>query len=148
MIKFYKEGTNYNFPDKSTAKSWIKQVVDKETNKELFAKDICFIFCSDEYILEVNSKYLNHNYLTDVITFNYNEGKYINGDVFIGVNTVRENSVIYNTTFDEEMRRVVIHAVLHLLGYDDLTKDERSLMREKENLYLYIYKELKNINDK
>lgn len=147
MIKYLKNGTNYNFPEKRKTSRWLLKVVENETNNSKFVDNIAFIFSSDEQILEINSKYLNHNYLTDVITFNYNEGNFISADVFIGVNTVKENSIEYRVNFLDEMRRVIVHSVLHLLGYNDSNQIETSLMREKEDYYLFRFFEYSDISE-
>lgn len=98
--------------------------------------DLSLIFCSDNYLLEMNKKYLNHDYFTDIITFNYNIDKTISGDLFISIDRVKENASEVKQTFDNELYRVIFHGVLHLIGYDD--KDEISVkeMKEKENYYL------------
>ena len=98
--------------------------------------DINVIFCSDNYILDVNMKYLQHDYFTDIITFDYCEGKVLSGDLFISVDSVRENSIEFGTDFEEELHRVIVHGVLHLIGYDDHTEEDKKVMRQKENYYL------------
>ena len=98
--------------------------------------ELSFIFCSDEYIKKINIKYLSHHFFTDVITFNYSKEKLLFGDVYISIERVKENSKTYKTSFNEEMFRVIIHGVLHLCGFDDKTKEEKSLMRSKENDFL------------
>jgi rRNA maturation RNase YbeY len=98
--------------------------------------ELSFIFCSDEYIKKINIKYLSHHFFTDVITFNYSKEKLLFGDVYISIERVKENSKTYKTSFNEEMFRVIIHGVLHLCGFDDKTKEEKSLMRSKENGFL------------
>ena len=98
--------------------------------------DINIMFCSDNYILDVNMKYLQHDYFTDIITFDYCEGKVLSGDLFISVDSVRENSIEFGTDFEEELHRVIVHGVLHLIGYDDHTEADKKLMRQKENYYL------------
>ena len=95
-----------------------------------------FIFCSDNYILKMNKKYLNHDYFTDVITFNYNEDKILNGDIFISKDTVLYNSEKFNVPFENELNRVMIHGVLHLIGYNDKNESEKTEMKSKENQYL------------
>ena len=97
---------------------------------------INIIFCSDNYILDVNQKYLQHDYFTDIITFDYCEGNTLSGDLFISVDSVRENSIFYGTEFENELNRVMVHGILHLIGYDDHTEEEQKVMREKENYYL------------
>lgn len=98
--------------------------------------ELSFIFCSDEYIKKINIKYLTHHFFTDVITFDYSKEKLLFGDVYISIERVKENSKTYKTSFNEEMFRVIIHGVLHLCGFDDKTKEEKSLMRSKENDFL------------
>jgi rRNA maturation RNase YbeY len=98
--------------------------------------ELSFIFCSDEYIKKINIKYLTHHFFTDVITFDYSKEKLLFGDVYIYIERVKENSKTYKTSFNEEMFRVIIHGVLHLCGFDDKTKEEKSLMRSKENDFL------------
>ena len=98
--------------------------------------ELSIIFCNDEYLLEINKKHLNHDYYTDIITFNYNVGKKLNGDLFISVDRIKENANSFNENFSVELFRVIIHGVLHLCGFNDKTKDEQKEMRSKENHYL------------
>ena len=98
--------------------------------------DINIIFCSDNYILDINIKYLQHDYFTDIITFDYCEGKKLSGDLFISIDSVRENSEHYGTEFADELNRVMVHGVLHLIGYDDHTEEDIKVMRSKEDYYL------------
>ena len=95
--------------------------------------DIAYIFCSDEKILEVNKAYLQHDYYTDVITFDYTEGDKIGGDIFISVDTVRSNAEQFGTDYDEELHRIIIHGVLHLCGINDKGPGEREMMTRHEN---------------
>jgi rRNA maturation RNase YbeY len=97
---------------------------------------ISIIFCSDHYILDVNQKYLQHDYFTDIIAFDYCEGDRLSGDLFISVDTVRENALEYGTEFKDELNRVIVHGLLHLIGYDDHSEEDISEMRSKENYYL------------
>lgn len=113
--------------------SWIKETI---INEEKTVGDISFIFCSDDFILDVNKKYLNHDYYTDIITFDYVEDKVISGDIFISCDRVRENALQFKVTFEMELFRIIIHGVLHLLGYKDKTKKDKIEMTEKENFYL------------
>ncbi len=117
-------------------KSWIKDVVSDISNKSIEVGDLNIVFCSDNYLLSVNKEFLKHNYYTDIITFNYNHGNVISGDLLISIDTVRANSVEYNVSFDEELKRVIIHGVLHLLGYDDATNEEKIEMTSMENYAL------------
>lgn len=139
MISYHKQDTKFDFSGKRKINKWIRQVVHKETSGANTVGDIAFIFCSDRYMLDINSKYLNHKHHTDVITFSYNENSVINGDVFIGINTVKENSKIFNVVFSNELNRVIIHSILHLLNYNDSTKKEKSIMKSKEDFYLNFF---------
>ena len=98
--------------------------------------NINIIFCSDNYILDVNVKYLGHDYFTDIITFDYCEKNILSGDLFISIDTVRDNAEFYKTEFQDELNRVIVHGLLHLIGYDDHTPEEQKIMREKEIYYL------------
>jgi len=108
----------------------------KQKNKQI--KSISFIFCSDKYLQKINYKYLKHTELTDVITFEYTKNNEIEGDVFISIERVEENSKTYNVKFKEELARVMIHGVLHLMGYNDKKENEKKLMRRLENEFLKI----------
>lgn len=118
---------------KTLIKKYIKVLINKEIN--IFG-DISIIFCSDKYLLDINIEYLNHNYFTDIITFNYVEGNTISGDLFISIDRVKENAMEFNTSWIKELYRVVFHGVLHLVGYNDKTAEEKKLMRKKEDIYL------------
>tara|TARA_B100001758_G_scaffold61906_1_gene51451 strand:+ start:21 stop:434 length:414 start_codon:yes stop_codon:yes gene_type:complete len=102
--------------------------------------DIVLIFCSDQYLLEINKKHLNHDYYTDIITFDYCVEKIVSGDLYISIDRVKENSKIFNESFINELNRVVIHGVLHLCGYNDKTEADQKIMRNLENKYLAINK--------
>lgn len=112
---------------------WVKHVVASE-NKKL--GDIIFVFCSDDYLLEKNIKFLKHNSLTDVITFDYSKREKISGDILISLDRVRENSKIFKVSFLNELYRVMVHGLLHLLGYNDKNKKDSVLMKYKEDFYL------------
>ena len=114
---------------------WLKKVITTE-NKQL--GEIVFVFCKDAYLLEKNIQFLKHETLTDVITFDYCEGNQINGDILISVDRVQENSEIFEVTFLNELDRVMVHGLLHLLGYKDKTKEDTTLIRSKEDFYLSI----------
>jgi probable rRNA maturation factor len=106
------------------------------TEEKMKMGDISFIYCSDSYILKLNNDYLGHDYFTDVITFDYCENSIISGDIFISLHTIDDNAKQYDVSFEKELYRVMVHGVLHLLGYKDKTKEEQMQMREKENFYL------------
>jgi rRNA maturation RNase YbeY len=112
---------------------WIKETI---TSEGKVTGDISFIFCSDAYLLEVNKQYLNHDYFTDIITFDYVENNLISGDIFISCDRVKENAAQFKTGFENELSRIIIHGVLHLLGYKDKSKKEKLRMTDKENFYL------------
>ncbi len=115
---------------KRDTSAWIKSVAQSYGKK---VGEIAYIFCDDEKILEVNKQYLQHDYYTDIITFDYTEGNVISGDLFISLDTVRSNSEEQGTTYEEELHRVIIHGVLHLCGIDDKGPGEREIMEEAEN---------------
>lgn len=129
MINFYIE-TNFKFSGKKHIKTWIKSLIE---SKKLIVGNINYIFVDDENILKINNQFLSHNYYTDIITFNYNTSKTINADIYISIDRLKENSKIYKTQFKEEFLRVIIHGILHLIGFNDSTKNEQSLMRLQEN---------------
>ena len=110
--------------------NWIK-LVTTSYNKKI--GDIAYIFCSDKKILEVNMKYLNHDYYTDIITFDYSEGDMISGDLFISLDTVHSNAEKFNTDYTKELCRVIIHGILHLCGFNDKSAEDEKVMREKED---------------
>ncbi len=114
---------------------WIKKIISSE--KKILGK-IVFVFCNDAYLLTKNIQFLNHNTLTDIITFDYCNERKISGDILISIERVKENSKIYNVTFLNELDRVMVHGLLHLLGYNDKTIDEKKTMRSKEDFYLSI----------
>jgi rRNA maturation RNase YbeY len=106
-------------------------------SEEKFRKgDISIIFCSDDYLLNINREHLNHDYYTDIVTFDYSEDNLISGDLFISLDRVKDNAGTYGEPYERELYRVVFHGVLHLTGYTDHDDDERLVMREKENYYL------------
>jgi probable rRNA maturation factor len=130
MVSFNNQSISFKLREKAKLKAWIKAVTEKEKHK---LGTINYIFCTDDELLEINIKHLNHNTLTDIITFDYTEGKTINSDIFISIERVLENSEKFKVTFDEEFHRVMIHGILHLCGYKDKTKADAELMRKKEN---------------
>lgn len=133
MIRYYKEDCKFDLKGKALNNRWLKLVAESEIKK---IGDINVIFCSDNYILDVNMKYLQHDYFTDIITFDYCEGDRLSGDLFISVDTVRENAIEYGTEFKDELNRVIVHGILHLIGYDDHEEEDIKMMRSKENYYL------------
>lgn len=116
--------------------SWIENIVELHEKK---VGEICYIFCNDDKILEVNKQYLDHDYYTDIITFDYSENKVIGGDLFISLDTIQSNSKKYSTDFNTELLRVIIHGVLHLCGLDDKSEADLLRMRKAEDQALLIY---------
>jgi rRNA maturation RNase YbeY len=137
MVSYFTQDTGFKFTGKLVNNRWLKIMAESESRK---LGNINIIFCSDPYILDINKKYLKHNYYTDIITFDYCEGQVLSGDLFISVDTVCANADFYKTDFSEELNRVIIHGVLHLAGYDDQTDEQKAQMRSKEDYYLKIRK--------
>lgn len=133
MVSYFLQDIDFVFKHKRLNNSWLKLVAESEIKK---LGNINIIFCSDNYILDVNVKYLGHDYFTDIITFDYCEKNNLSGDLFISIDTVRDNAEFYKTEFKDELNRVIVHGLLHLIGYDDHTPEEQKIMREKENYYL------------
>lgn len=134
MISYYSEETPFVLKGKVRNSKWLRLVAESEIRR---IGDVNIIFCSDHYILDINRRYLEHDYFTDIITFDYCEGEKLSGDLFISVDTVRENALEYGAeSFDQELARVMVHGLLHLIGYDDHSEVDKKMMREKENYYL------------
>ncbi len=134
MIHFINEHTSSELTlNEARVKAWIGSVAADYGKK---IGDITYIFCDDERILEVNRAFLQHDYYTDVITFDYSAGNTIAGDIFISLDTVRSNAEDVGTTFEEELYRIIIHGILHLTGQADKTTEARAEMTRKENLAL------------
>lgn len=133
----YYQSENIPMPKiaKRKVNAWIKEVASKHGYK---LGEITYIFCDDQKILEVNREYLKHDYYTDIITFDYTEGKVISGDLFISLDTVKSNSEKFSTSYEEEFYRVVIHGILHLCGINDKGVGEREIMEKHENEALAI----------
>jgi len=129
MISFNYE-LEFKLENEDQFSSWISNVILSENKKE---GDINYIFCDDEFILEINKKYLNHDYYTDIISFDYSVGNELHGDIFVSIDRVRDNASDFNVTFDEELKRVLIHGILHYCGYKDKSEEEEFLMRRKED---------------
>lgn len=137
FVKFnYADVEGVALRNKNKVKAFVQTLFSSE-KKEL--KELNYIFCSDEYLLEINRTFLNHDYYTDIITFDLSEGDGTVGEVYISVTTVRDNAKNHNASFEEEMLRVIFHGALHLCGYRDKKKSEITLMREKEDYYLLLY---------
>lgn len=129
MITFNYE-TDFCLENEDKTSSWILEVVEKEG---FSLGELNYIFCDDEYLHKINVEFLQHDTYTDIISFDYTLGKTVSGDIYISVERVQENAQKYNVTFDNELHRVIIHGVLHYVGYKDKTEQEKNVMRNKEN---------------
>jgi len=138
-IIFHSEDIDFSLPNSTLVFDWIEKSIHAE-DKALH--QLNFIFCSDKYLHQINVEYLNHDTLTDVITFPYAEGKNIEGDIFISIDRIKENAAQFKVSFEDELHRVMIHGTLHLMGYFDKTLEEKILMTEKENEYLNMLSKL------
>ena len=139
-ISYQTDGVKMPAIKKRETTAWIKAVAATYNKK---VGEIAYIFCSDEKILEVNKEYLQHDYYTDIITFDYDEGDIMSGDLFISLDTVRTNSEQFDTEYDEELHRTIIHGVLHLCGINDKGPGEREIMEAAENKALFLLKEMR-----
>ncbi|MFN3967425.1 rRNA maturation RNase YbeY [Flavobacterium sp.] len=128
MISFNYE-SDFNLDNETVYADWLSKVISSEIKNE---GEINYIFCDDDYLLEINQQYLNHDTLTDVISFDYSIGNELHGDIFISIERVRENASDFNVSFEDELKRVMVHGVLHYCGYKDKSESDEKLMREKE----------------
>jgi rRNA maturation RNase YbeY len=136
-IQFFSEAIDFTLINEASISDWIKAVIFQE-NKDLH--QLNFILCNDEYLHKINLEYLNHDTLTDIITFPYSDPPVIHSDIYISVERVEDNAKCFNVAFNNELHRVIIHGVLHLCGYGDKTEDEEKLMRQKEDEALKLIK--------
>lgn len=136
-ITYHTEKEGFEYGKKRLTSAWLKKVIEAEGGT---LGDISVVFCSDQYVLQTNRQFLDHDYFTDIITFDYclEKGKkrLISGDLIISVDNVRENGETFKTGFENELKRVIVHGVLHLLGYGDKQEEEKAVMRSKEDEYL------------
>lgn len=135
MIEFHSE-TDFELTDEKLVADWILRVAHKHGKS---ISEISYVFCTDEYLLDMNQRFLNHDTLTDIITFDYTVGNEIGGDVFISTERVAENAVDFGAEFNEELRRVIIHGVLHLCGFKDKSEDDEVQMRKLEDEALEMF---------
>ena len=137
MLNFFTENVDFDLLRPIKTKKWIKNTSISEGYE---IADLNYIFCDDNYLLEINKQYLDHDYFTDIITFdNSEEDNVIEGDIYISVDRVRENAATFHADFETEMRRVLIHGLLHLMGYDDTDEKLKAAMRAKEDQYLLLF---------
>jgi rRNA maturation RNase YbeY len=135
-IYFSSENIHFDLKGKMRVKRWITDIIKAQGKK---VGDISYLFCDDAYLIEVNRSYLNHDTYTDIITFDYVEDNLISGDIMISVERVKENAQLFGSTFDQELHRVIIHGILHLLGQGDKTAPEAAQMRKKEEAALAVW---------
>ncbi|WP_288789873.1 rRNA maturation RNase YbeY [uncultured Elizabethkingia sp.] len=135
MINYFYENVAPVSDEEKRAK-WLEQLILEEGKKQ---GDINYILCDDEYLLEINRQYLDHDYYTDIITFDYCKGKIISGDIFLSLQRVLDNASMLETKLEEELNRVLAHGILHLCGYKDKTEEEQKIMRSKEDYYIEKY---------
>jgi rRNA maturation RNase YbeY len=136
MIQFCTEDITFSLKEKLKHKAWLNEVAKQEGKKIL---ELSYVFCSDDYLLQINQEYLNHDTLTDIVTFDNSEDpKKIEGDIFISIDRVKENGEKLGTS-ETELERVMVHGLLHLLGYKDKKKEDKALMTQKEDFYIKQY---------
>ncbi len=138
-ISFSHQAQHFKLTGKKKLIEWILLVCFLEKK---VLEDISYIFCDDAFLLTLNKRYLKHNTLTDIITFDYSSRKKLQAEIYISIDSVRANAVIYKVSFMEELRRVIIHGVLHCIGFTDKTHRKRALMRKMEDRYLQLYREM------
>ena len=135
-IYFHSEHISFVLKQKTSIRAWLLSIIKKE-NKQL--GEINYIFCDDKHLLHINQTYLKHSTLTDIITFDYSENNMLSGDIFISIERVRENAKKYHVSFENELKRVIVHGLLHLAGYKDKTKELKTIMTRKEDHYLELF---------
>ena len=128
MISFNYE-TDFELGDETLFSNWIAKIIESENRLE---GEINYIFCDDDYLHKINLQYLNHDTLTDIISFDYSEGNFLQGDIFISIERVQDNATDFNISLLEELKRVMAHGILHYCGYKDKSAEEEKIMRQKE----------------
>lgn len=139
-ILFFEEDIEFSLKEKNKTKKWLKEIANLEGQK---VGELNYIFCSDEYLYEINVEYLDHKTYTDIITFDNSEKeKIIEGDIFVSIERIRDNALKENVTFEKELKRVMSHGILHLMGYKDKKKEDIKKIREMENKAIALYDKL------
>jgi probable rRNA maturation factor len=141
-INFNTQSIDFNLPQKTLIRKWLHASASKEKHK---IQLLSYIFCNDLYLIKINKEYLDHSTLTDIITFDLSEKKSsaLEGDIYISIERVKENAKLFKVPFGTELRRVMIHGLLHLMGYKDKRSEDKVLMRKKEDTYLLLYNKMK-----
>jgi rRNA maturation RNase YbeY len=140
-ISYASEGISKPVLNYTIISKWLKSVIKNSGNR---IGELTYIFCDDDYLKDINIKYLSHDYFTDIISFDYSEGSIISGDFFISLDRVKDNSQIYGNSVEEELLRVIIHGLLHLLGSNDTNEEEMEIMRKRESECILMYKDILN----
>ena len=148
MISYNTEEISFNLSQKRLVSKWLKTIAN---NNGYQLGDLNYIFCSDEYLLEINKQYLGHNYYTDIITFDYSDDyemidkqRKVYGDIYISIDTINHNALEYGEGFDRELHRVIVHGLLHLIGFDDVTEELQKEMHHQEDLALTVLQSLRD----
>ena len=148
MISYNTEEISFNLSQKRLVSKWLKTIAN---NNGYQLGDLNYIFCSDEYLLQINKQFLGHNYYTDIITFDYSEdyemiGKQrkVYGDIYISIDTINHNALEYGEGFDRELHRVIVHGLLHLIGFDDVTEELQKEMHHQEDIALTVLQSLRD----
>jgi len=136
MINFHYE-TDFLIDNPALYSSWIENIISSESKN---CGEVNYIFCDDNYLFKINVEYLDHDTLTDIISFDYSDHTTIQGDIFISIERVRENAKVYNVSLENELRRVMAHGILHYCGYKDKTEEDSKLMRQKEEEKIALFK--------
>ncbi|MCL3780190.1 rRNA maturation RNase YbeY [Prolixibacteraceae bacterium JC049] len=139
MIEFYSEDIDFQLNNSELTEAWISKVIENHSFK---LGDISFIFCTDDYLLNVNREYLQHDYYTDIITFDYVEDNVVSSDIFISIDRIKENAEEFKVSFENELNRIIIHGILHLLGFKDKEPEQKKIMTSKEDESLALLDEL------
>lgn len=134
-ITFHSEDVDFHLVNEKQIIKWLQNTIKNEGRT---VSELSYIFCTDDYLHKMNLEFLNHDTYTDIITFDYTEGSVVGGDIFISIDRVKENALKFKTEFLNELSRVIVHGVLHLVGYKDKTTKEKELMRSKEDFYLIL----------
>jgi rRNA maturation RNase YbeY len=140
-ISYTSEGIGKPVLNYTIISKWLKNVIKNSGNR---IGELTYIFCDDDYLKEINIKYLSHDYFTDIISFDFSEGSIISGDFFISLDRIKENSQIFGNSVEEELLRVIIHGLLHLLGLNDTNEEEKEIMRNRESECILMYKDYLN----
>jgi len=135
-VSFHFQTTSFNLSDRKKLKSFIRQLFSKENGK---FESLHYIFCTDEFLLEINQQYLQHDFYTDIITFNLSESTSVVGEIYISIDRVKDNASQFSSSFKSEIHRVIFHGALHLCGYDDKTSSKKKIMSQREDYYLERY---------